>query len=189
MEAVPRAPRGPWPLPVAAVALPLLPVVVNLTHGVPFWVGPRGPIRWLFDDHVLAGRPATLWLCFDAVVGCGGLALLVLAAVRGRTRRVVRVTAGTLLLTAAIGAAAVAAEGLDQRPFVRNITVVMGGGPLDYPDRMLLAGTGAGIPGVSPLWHSAALTVSAILLLLGYGGGPARRSPYRTAAAASTYPA
>ncbi|MFG1751502.1 hypothetical protein [Streptosporangium sandarakinum] len=178
-----RAPRGPWPLPVVAVVLPLLPAAVNLAHGVPFWIGPRGPIRRLFDGYLLAGRPATLWLCFDAVVGCGGLALLVLAAVWGRTRRLVRVTAGTLLITAAIGAAAVAVEGLDRSSGVRNIILVMGGSSLDYPDWMAAPGAGDGIPGVSPLWHSAAFTASAIILLLGYGGRRTGRSPYRTAGA------
>ncbi|MET9064001.1 hypothetical protein [Streptosporangium sandarakinum] len=175
------ATRGPWPLPAVAVALPLLPAAVNLAHGVPFWIGPRDPIRRLFDDYLLAGRPATLWLCFDAAVGCGGLALLVLAAVWGRTHRLVRVTAGTLLLTAAIGAAAVAVEKLNWSSGVRNIILVTGGSSLDYPDWMSAPGAGDGIPGVSPLWHSAAFTASAIVLLLGYGGRRTGRSPYRTA--------
>ncbi|GAA3441648.1 hypothetical protein [Planomonospora venezuelensis] len=185
-----RAPLGPWPLPVAAVLLPLLPAAVNLAHGVPFWLGPQETVV----EH-LSGPLPRLWLCADLLAGAGGLGVLALAAVVRRTRGRVRTAAGVLLLAAAAGAAMVlttpAAPAVPDPtgsggPSVSNV-IFGSGGPEMYPDWVFAPGEQGteAFLGISPLWHSAAFTFSALILLFRYGRRPARRSPYRTALAAA----
>ncbi|WP_449063591.1 hypothetical protein [Planomonospora algeriensis] len=188
-----RAPLGRWPIPVVAVALPLLPALAGLARGVPFWLGPDGPVGGILTDAPHP-RLALLWFCVDLLVGIGGLALLALTAVVRRTRRHVRTAAGVLLLAAAAGVitAATAAPGpwtepgyVDEGGGPSSGYVSFGsGGPQLYPDWVFASGEGGaeGFPGVPPLWHSAACAASALILLLRYGRRPARRSPYRTAA-------
>ncbi|MFC6576351.1 hypothetical protein [Planomonospora parontospora] len=189
-----RAPLGRWPLPVMAVVLPLLPVLAGLARGVPFWLGPEGPIGGTLTG-ALHPQLALLWFCADLLVGIGGLALLALTAVVRRTPRHVRTAAGVLLLAAAAGAitAATAAPGprtepgyVDEGGGPSSGYVSFGyGGPQLYPDWVSAAGEGGAtvFTGVPPLWHSAACAASALILLLRYGRRPARRSPYRTAVA------
>ncbi|MFB9720635.1 hypothetical protein [Planobispora longispora] len=184
-----RAPLGWWPLPVIAAVLPLLPALVGLDRGVPFWIGPRGVV----GEH-LSESPAQLWLYADFLVGIGGLALLALVVVVRRTRRLAWVTVCTLLLAAVVGVVTALTTPPDPEyaigsggPVVRNISLGYGG-PEMYPDWVFAseAGGGSGFLGISPLWHSAAFAVSALILLFRYGWSPARRSPYRTAALAVT---
>ncbi|WP_329084850.1 hypothetical protein [Streptosporangium sp. NBC_01469] len=182
-----KAPFGRWPLPVTVVVLPLLPVAVNLAHGMPFWIGPRGAVESAVRAHL--AHLTQLWLSFDLLVGVGGLGLLVLAAVTRRTRRSVWATVCVLLVAAVVGVvtaattretgsytAAELSKGEMAFPYV--------GGRL-YPDWMFHpAGEGGDFAfGVSPLWHSAAFVASALILISLYGWGLARRSPYRVVAA------
>ncbi|MFF3444136.1 hypothetical protein [Streptosporangium sp. NPDC002721] len=178
---------GRWPLPVVAVVLPLLPVAVNLAHGMPFWIGPRGAIEYAVRAHLAS--LAQVWLWFDLLVGVGGLGLLVLAAVTRRTRRCVRATACVLLAAAVAGvvtAATVRETGTYTAAELSSPDMAfLYASERMYPDEMFPP-TGEGgflVLGVSPLWHSAALVVSALILMSLYGWGPARRSPYRVAAA------
>ncbi|MBG0815525.1 hypothetical protein [Planomonospora sp. ID82291] len=188
-----RAPLGWWPLPAAAVVLPLLPVLAGLARGVPFWLGPEGPIGGTLTGD-LHPRLALLWFHTDLLVGVGGLALLALVAVVRRTRRQVRTAAGVLLLAAAAGAVTAVATVSD--PWNEPGHIGEGGGPAFsqvsfgyggpelYPDWVFASGEGgeAVFLGVPPLWHATACAASALILLLRYGRRPARRSPYRTAA-------
>ncbi|MFI6796712.1 hypothetical protein [Streptosporangium canum] len=183
-----RAPLGRRPLPVAAVLLPLLPALANLAHGLPLWIGPRGAIESAFRMHV-TGPGLLLWLGFDLLVGIGGLAVLVLVAVVRRTRRLARATACTLVIAAAVGAV----TAVTARAAPDHTAADLSGGDMVfdyegaqiYPDWMFTPDveTGEIFFGISPLWHSAAFTVSAIILISLYGRRPARRSPYRAAVA------
>jgi hypothetical protein len=190
-----RAPFGWWPLPIAAVVLPFLPAVVNLAHGLPFWVGPRRAIESAFRYSTDSSH-ALLWLCFDVLVGVGALGVLVLVAVRWRTRRSVRATAGTLVLTAAAGAVAASITPIAPNrtnPFDSGSTTLglsedaiepMFEDSRIYPDWMFVSEVENGEIsfGISPLWYSAAFVASAFILMFLYGR-PARRSPYRAVAA------
>jgi hypothetical protein len=156
-----------WPLQAVAVALPLLPVAVNLADGVVRWIGPRGAIAsWMYGP---GGYLLQFWNLFDILVGLGGAVALVLAAVLRRTRGLVLGTIGALLLTAAAGL--VSAVTATTEPTFKPDHVQ---GTPRFPARMLSFGLG-----ISPLWHSAALTCSALLLLFLYGDRPARRMPYQ----------
>ncbi|GGL42117.1 hypothetical protein [Planomonospora parontospora] len=185
-----RAPLGRWPLAAAAVVLPALPVLAGLARGVPFWLGPEGPVSGFLGSPAL--HPLSLlWFYADLLVGAGGLAFLALVAVVRRTRRLMRTAAGVLLLAAVIGAVTVFVPPAGPEATGSGVLVISNvsfgsGGPEAYPDWVFAPGAqqwdrGAFL-GISPLWHSAACTVSALILLLRYGRGPARRSPYRTAA-------
>lgn len=183
-----RAPLGRWPLPVAAVALPLLPALAHLAYGLPLWIGPRGAIESAFRMHV-TGPGLLLWLGFDLLIGVGGLAVLVLVAVARRTRRLAQATACTLVIAAAVGAV----TAVTARAAPDHTAADLSGGDMVfdyegaqiYPDWMFTPDveTGEIFFGISPLWHSAAFTVSAIILMSLYGRRPARRSPYRVAVA------
>ncbi|GGP18701.1 hypothetical protein LDL08_30565 [Nonomuraea glycinis] len=161
-----RAPPRWWPLPALAIALPLIPAAVNLANGMPFWIGPRGPIQTYVLD-LADDTTALFWLALDLLVGVGAPALLVLAAVLRRTQRLIRATTLTLVLLAAIGALPTESP----RDY---------GFPLDdlplYPDHLFVTDP-QGVPsfGLSPLWYSAALLAAALLLLLLYAAPPARR--------------
>ncbi|MEV4242109.1 hypothetical protein AB0J63_01740 [Streptosporangium canum] len=183
-----RTPLGRWPLPVAAVVLPLLPALANLAHGLPLWIGPRGAIESAFRMH-FTGPSLLLWLGFDLLVGVGGLAVLVLVAVTRRTRRLARAAACTLVIAAAVGAVTAvttpAAPDHTAADLSDGDMVFDYEGAQIYPDWMFTPDveTGEIFFGISPLWHSAAFTVSAIILMSRYGRRPARRSPYRVAVA------
>ncbi|OUC94692.1 hypothetical protein [Streptosporangium minutum] len=183
-----RVPLGRWPLPVAAVVLPLLPALAHLAHGLPFWIGPRGAVESAFRTR-FTGSGLLLWLSFDLLVGVGGLAVLVLVAVVRRTRRLVRATACSLVIAAAVGAVtAVTTRAAPDHTAAESLggdMVFDYEGAQIYPDWMFAPDveTGEIFFGISPLWHSAAFTVSAIILMSLYGRRPARRSPYRVAVA------
>ncbi|GGP05204.1 hypothetical protein LDL08_05810 [Nonomuraea glycinis] len=155
-----------WPLPLVAVLLPLLPVAVNLARGVPVWIGPRGAVDAWFRES-FGGILATTWLSLDVLVGLGVSAVLVLVAVLRPTRRLVLGTVAALLLTAAAGVATIATATPPawSDADYENIWI--------HPREL----TGEGF-GISPLWHSAALTASALLLLYLYGARPALRRTY-----------
>ncbi|MGR6914195.1 hypothetical protein ACU635_08080 [[Actinomadura] parvosata] len=165
-----------WPVQVVAVVLPLAPAVANCVNGVFTWVGPRGPVASWFDTNGWFLRQ--LWLPLDILVGIGGAAGLVLAAVLVRTRRLVLGTAGVLLVAAVVGAVSgVVGPSSSLPPDSALYASPLRGVPI-FPDQMLSVG-----PGISPLWYSATFTASALLLLLAYGGSPGRRRPYQTVVA------
>ncbi|GAA1637853.1 hypothetical protein GCM10009733_038710 [Nonomuraea maheshkhaliensis] len=177
----PRAPRPrsrgafrlrPWE--VVAVGLPLLPAVANWTNGAFLWIGPRGAVASWFSGT--GWYPRELWLLIDLLAGCGGGAALVLAVVlrrrsagggRGRLRQGV---IGGLSLAAVAGV--VTAVTGESQPAPPDITVRI------FLDTLLDSG-----PGISPLWHSAAFTGSALILLFLYGERPRPRKPYQLALA------
>ncbi|NJP93646.1 hypothetical protein HCN51_30105 [Nonomuraea sp. FMUSA5-5] len=167
-----------WPVQVVAVVLPLVPAVVNCVDGVFTWVGPRGPVASWFDTGGWFLRQ--LWLPLDILVGIGGAAGLVLAAVLVRTPRLVLGTAGVLLVAAVVGAVSgVVGPSSTLLPDSALYESPLRGVPI-FPDQMLSAG-----PGISPLWYSATFTASALLLLLAHGGSPRRRRPYQTVVASA----
>jgi molybdopterin-guanine dinucleotide biosynthesis protein A len=90
----------------------------------------------------------------------------VLAAVLVRTRRLVHGTIWALLFAAVAGLVTGATAAADDRKLAHDHVRT-------FPDWMLTVE-----PGVSPLWHSAAYTCSALLLLLLYGARRPRRRPY-----------
>ncbi|MEU6743525.1 hypothetical protein [Streptosporangium sandarakinum] len=192
-----RAPLGPWPPAVAAVALPMVSAVVNLAYGLPFWFGPKGLIEYVLPAlpvRFMTGSLPLFRTGLDLLAGPVGLTVAVLVAVVRRTRGSARWAAGALLLNAAVGVvvtltapagplgdvtwAATDASAGSQPDFMSE-------GSRAYLTWVSAPESGAGglLPGFSPLWGSAAFTASALILLLRYGGRPAR-SPYRTAAAA-----
>ncbi|MDR8411717.1 hypothetical protein MTP10_23650 [Nonomuraea sp. 3-1Str] len=173
---VPRqAPARPaarrWPLPAVAIVLPLIPAAVNLAHGRYLWIGPRGVVEETVRLNGGSGNALT-WLVLDVFVGVGGPALLILAAVLRRTRRVVRFAALTLTIAAAVG-------------FVSALTATRVSGEFGdffyegtqiYPEGLFSQGEdGELFFGISPSWYSAALLASALLLLSLYPAAPARR--------------
>ncbi|MFI6450429.1 hypothetical protein ACIBF6_02655 [Streptosporangium amethystogenes] len=178
-----RAPLGWWPLPVAAVVLPLLPVAVNLAHGLPFWIGPTGMVESLVHTYFWGLTP--LWWFFDLLVGVGGLGVLVLVMVVRRTRRLLRATVSLLVFAAAVGA--VIAVAIHSTPAgTANDGLGFGYSYIRmYPEGMFTPDPASGevFFGISPLWHSAALTASALILTFLYGRRAAPRSPYRMAVA------
>ncbi|MER7369782.1 hypothetical protein [Nonomuraea wenchangensis] len=159
-----RRPSFPLPLAGVAVALPLIPVAVNLAHGVPRAIDPGGAVADLLR---ISDRASLAWYGLDLLLGVGAPALLVLAAVARRTRTAVRVTAVALL-----GCAALVAVSALTLPPAR------------------LGGTGPDLaPGpdpaaLPPLWHAAALTAAALLLLAIQAGSPRRHTLLAATAAA-----
>lgn len=162
-----RAPLRWWPLAVVAVALPAVPAVVNLSQGAPRWIGSRGVIASYFDTF----GSSALWTAADVLPGVGGLSVLVLVAVVRRTRRLVGATVSVLFLAAAIG---VVSRFTPSQP------------PMDHsiygsqPDFLSVSA-----PGISPLWFSGAFALAALLLMLVYGGAPARRSRFQVVVTAT----
>lgn len=178
-----RAPLRGWPLWAVAVALPLVPALAALAHGRAPWLGPTGALGsylWA-DPHGF--RPLLLWQVFDVLIGTGALALLVLAAAVLRTRRLLQGTVSVLLAAAAVGLIAGAGITHLPGPQERFVSVMyVNGGPL-LTWLSSLGEDGYPPPVVSPLWYSAALAASALLLRTRYGGGPAPRSRFRAAGA------
>jgi hypothetical protein len=165
----PRCALRWWPAQGAAVVVPLVPAVVNCVNGVFAWIGPRGAISSWFSGNGWFLRQ--LWHPLDLLIGIGGASGLVLAAVLLRTRRLVLGTIATLLLAAVAGVV----SGLT--------TADEGTRAVQVFEAALFDELLTSLPGVSPLWYSAAFTLSALLLTLAYATPPARRSPYRVVAA------
>ncbi|MEV0590517.1 hypothetical protein [Nonomuraea cavernae] len=163
----------PWPLAAVAVALPLIPAVVNLAGGMPVWTGPRGLVDDLFHGHV--GYPATvLWVVVDVLVGVGAPAVLILVAVVVRTRRLLRVTMSALIIAAAAGV--VSAFTTEREADWQLIPEMAEQRLALYPGGLFDRNeNGEILFGLSPLWYSAALAASALVLLLLYGAPPAAR--------------
>jgi hypothetical protein len=152
-----------------AIALPLLPAAVNLARGMPFWLGPRGEIERFIRDNGSEGM-AIAWFSLDVLVGVGAPALLILAAVLRRTRRLLRATPLFLVLTAAAGAVSVLTYAPSEWGLIPGQELLL------YPDGMFVQGDRIVLgDGISPLWYCAALVVSALLLLLLYAPAPAER--------------
>lgn len=181
-----RAVARPWPLAAVAVVLPLIPAAVNLAGGMPVWIGPRGMVDTFFNEYAaLLARLA--WVSLDLLVGVGAIAVLVLVAVVRRTRRLLLVAQWSLALAAAAGAVSVLTterdpdwadfpdfpDFLEQRLrfYPKGLFGPNGNGQLSF--------------GLSPLWYSAALAGSALLLFFLYAAAPARRRPVHVLAAAA----
>ncbi|MGW5159517.1 hypothetical protein ACWEPN_28920 [Nonomuraea wenchangensis] len=176
------APARAWPLAAVAVALPLIPAAVNLADGMPAWLGPRGLLDELFHGYV--SQPATLlWVALDLLVGVGAPAVLVLVAVVRRTRGLLRITTAALTLAAAAGVITVLTTTRDADwlliPEVAEQRLKL------YPDGLFVPdANGAFAFGLSPLWYSAALAGSALILFLLYAAPPAPRPRHQVAMAA-----
>ncbi|MEV4171252.1 hypothetical protein [Nonomuraea sp. NPDC049709] len=167
------APARPWPVAAVAVVPPLIPAAVNLAGGMPLWTGPRGLVNDLFHGNM--GYPATvLWVAVDVLVGVGAPAVLILVAVVRRTRRLLRVTMSALIVTAAVGVVSAITTGREaDRQHVPEMAEQRSA---LYPSGLLdRNGNGEFLFGISPLWYSAALAASALVLLLLYGAPPAAR--------------
>ncbi|MET8991030.1 hypothetical protein ABZW49_36745 [Nonomuraea wenchangensis] len=176
------APARAWPLAAVAVALPLIPAAVNLADGMPAWLGPRGLLDELFHGYV--SRPATLlWVALDLLVGVGAPAVLVLVAVVRRTRGLLRITTAALTLAAAAGVVTVLTITRDADwlliPEVAEQRLKL------YPDGLFVPdANGAFAFGLSPLWYSAALAGSALILFLLYAAPSTPRPRHQVAMAA-----
>ncbi|MDF5754810.1 hypothetical protein [Spongiactinospora sp. TRM90649] len=158
-----RATTVSWPLAVLAIALPLAPAAVNLAQGRYHWTGPRGVIEYLARAQLGSGQ-AMAWLGLDVFIGVGGPALLILAAVLRRTPGIVRLTTRALTIAAAVG-------------LISALTTVPTSGEFDffydgtqiYPEGLFTQGQNGEVWfGISPLWYSAALIGSALLLRVIY---------------------
>ncbi|MEO3813335.1 hypothetical protein ABGB17_30425 [Sphaerisporangium sp. B11E5] len=159
-----------WPLAAVAVALPLIPAVVNLVNGTYLWIGPRGVIERFVRVDGGSGN-ALAWLGLDVFVGVGGPALLILAAVLHRTRRTLRFTTLSLVIAAAVGFA----SALTATPVPEDFGDFYEGTQI-YPESLFSQKhAGEIFLGISPAWYGAALLVSALLLLVLYPIPPARR--------------
>ncbi|MER7134336.1 hypothetical protein [Streptosporangium saharense] len=161
----PRAPARRWPLPVAAITLPLLPAVVNLAHGVPFWLGPKNVVWNVLHEFTSSGL-VLAWYVLDLLVGVGVPSLLILVAVWRRTHRLIRATTLTLFFLA--GAAVVSAS--------TTVDSILPGELSLYPSGLFVKDGRLVSAGVSPLWYGLALTGSALILMILYGAPPARRT-------------
>ncbi|WP_329426008.1 hypothetical protein OG339_37760 [Streptosporangium sp. NBC_01495] len=173
-----------WPLAAVAVVLPLIPAAVNLADGMPAWIGPRGAVDDLFHGHV--SYPATvLWVALDLLVGVGAPAVLILVAVIRRSRRLLRVTMLALTLAAAAGVitALTATSETDWRsiPEMAEQRLALYPAGLFAPDEK-----GEILFGLTPLWYSAALVTSALVLFLLYRTPPAARPRHYVLAATLT---
>ncbi|MEV4109083.1 hypothetical protein [Nonomuraea sp. NPDC049695] len=168
-----RAARRPWPLAVVAVLLPLIPAAFNIAGGMPVWTGPRGVVEHFFSAYL--SQPARLlWVGVDLLVGVGAPAVLILVAVVRRTRRLLRVTMAALVIAAAAGVA----SALTARP-ERDLDLfpdMVKARLSPYPPGLFDTDeSGRVLFGLSPLWYSAALAVSAFVLFLLYAAPPAAR--------------
>ncbi|MFC5820451.1 hypothetical protein [Nonomuraea harbinensis] len=177
-----RAAARPWPLAAVAVVLPSVPAAVNLAQGMPFWIGPRGAVDMFFREY--SSHPAGLaWVAVDVLVGVGAPAVLVLVAVIRRSRRLLT---GTMLFLALAAAAGVVTaltarpeEDWQVVPEMAEVRLAV------YPDGQFGGGLdGQLVFGLSPLWYSAALAVSALVLFLLYAAPPAARRGRRVFAMA-----
>ncbi|MFB4263266.1 hypothetical protein [Nonomuraea sp. GTA35] len=161
-----------WPLPAVAIVLPLVPAAVNLAQGVPFWLGPKNALSDAVREYT--GSEATAyWFALDLLVGVGAPAVLILLAVRRRTRTLLRATTLSLFLLG--GAGAVSALTSEHSTFFGELWLypeslyVEQGATVPYESAQLLS------PGISPLWYALALTASGLILLLLYAAPPAHR--------------
>ncbi|MEV0235553.1 hypothetical protein [Nonomuraea sp. NPDC050786] len=171
-----RAPARSWTLAAVAVALPLIPAVVNLAQRMPLWIGPRGAVESFVRERT--SDPAIVaWVALDVLVGVGAPAVLVLVAVVRRTRRLLRLTMTALSLAAVAGAvsALTYTPGTDR---VYDPDFVTFGAHI-HPEWLLTEGEdGRLLFGISPLWYSFGLAGSALVLFLLYAAAPARRRPH-----------
>ncbi|MEV4224981.1 hypothetical protein [Nonomuraea sp. NPDC049725] len=161
-----------WPLPAVAIVLPLVPAAVNLAQGIPFWLGPKNVLGDVVREFT--GSEATAyWFALDLLVGVGAPAVLILVAVRRRTRTLLRGTTLSLFLLG--GAGAVSAFTSEDSTFFGELWLypeslyVEPGATFPYESAQLLS------PGISPLWYALALTASGLILLLLYAAPPAHR--------------
>ncbi|MEU7837970.1 hypothetical protein [Nonomuraea sp. NPDC049129] len=160
-----RAPARRWPLPVVAIVLPLLPAAVNLAHGMPFWLGPTNALWSIVQEHGSSELLIT-WYALDLLVGVGLPSLLILAAVRRRTQRLMRATTLSLFSLAAVAAVSAFTETASGPLF--------GELPL-YPAGLFVKDGALVSTGISPLWYGLALTASALILTFLYAAPPAHR--------------
>ncbi|NUW43362.1 DMT family transporter [Nonomuraea rhodomycinica] len=167
------APARAWPLAAVAVVVPLIPAAVNLADGMPVWTGPRGAVDDFFHGYV--SYPATvLWVAGDMLIGVGAPAVLVLIAVVRRTRRLLRAT--MLILTLAAAAGVVTSLTTNPEADRQLIPETVDQRLALYPDGLFDRNENGDILfGLSPLWYSAALAASALILLALYGAPPAAR--------------
>ncbi|MBB6348238.1 DMT family transporter [Nonomuraea muscovyensis] len=167
------APARAWSLTAVAVVLPLIPAAVNLADGMPVWIGPRGAVDDLFHGYV--SYPAmVLWVAVDMLVGVGAPAALVLIAIVRRPRRLLRVT--MLILTLAAAAGVVTSLTTQSEADWQLIPEMVDQRLALYPDGLFDRNEKDDILfGLSPLWYSAALAASALILLALYGAPPAAR--------------
>ncbi|WP_049562061.1 hypothetical protein [Nonomuraea sp. SBT364] len=171
-----RAAARWWPVAAVAVALPLIPAAVNLAQGRYHWIGPRGVIEYYVRVDGGSGHALT-WLALDVLVGVGGPALLVLAAVLRRTRRVVRLTTLTLTVASAVGLVSAFTATPVTDGFYEGMQI--------YPEGLFTKGDDGEIfLGISPSWYAAALLASALLLAALYPAAPAPRVRRRVLPAA-----
>ncbi|MEV5411124.1 hypothetical protein AB0K60_20075 [Thermopolyspora sp. NPDC052614] len=180
-RAAARAPRRPCALAALAVVPPLIPAAVNLAHGTPLWIGPRSVFERYFQEYTAI--PATLlWIAVDALVGVGAPAVLVGIAVVRRTKGLLRGTMAVLLAAAVAGVVTVLTT--ESGPDIWGIPEYAEERLRYYPAGLLPRGQDGGPEfGISPLWYSVALAVSALLLFLLYTEPPAVRRPYHMLAA------
>ncbi|MFI6989427.1 hypothetical protein [Nonomuraea wenchangensis] len=177
-----RAWTWTWPFAAVAVALPLIPAAVNLADGMPAWIGPRGLLDELFHGYV--SEPATLlWVALDLLVGVGAPAVLVLVAVVRRTRGLLRITTAALTLAAAAGVVTAITTPRDTDWLL--IPEVVEQRLRWYPDGLFVPDAEGGFGfGISPLWYSAALAGSALVLFFLYAPPPAARPRHQVVMAA-----
>ena len=160
-----RAPARRWPLPLAAIVLPLLPAAVNLAHGMPFWLGPKS-VLWNAVRENGSSEFQIAWYALDLLVGVGVPSLLILAAVWRRTHRFLRATTLSLFSLAAVAAASAFAETAPD-PLLGELSL--------YPDGLFVKDGALVSTGISPLWYGLALTASALILTSLYAAPPAHR--------------
>ncbi len=142
---------------VAACAVLLVPVLVNLSNGYLLWITAHVPMSLV---KRLGDVPPMIWWIFEAAVGAGGLAVLVLVAAHRGTLRAFRVAMTALFLTAGAGSAAVV--GVVAMPLLRSDPFLRGG---DVYSAVRFFSRGWDVvPAVSPLWFTVVCLVSAVLL-------------------------
>ncbi|MFK4042933.1 hypothetical protein ACI2LC_44640 [Nonomuraea wenchangensis] len=161
-----------WPLPAVAIVLPLVPAAVNLARGVPFWLGPKNVLSDVVREYT-GSEAGAYWFALDLLIGVGAPAVLILVAVRRRTRTLLRVTTLSLFL---LGGAGVVSAFTSQRSmFFGELWLypeslyVEQGATVPYEGDQLLS------PGISPAWYALALTASGLILLLLYAAPPVHR--------------
>ncbi|MGW0808712.1 hypothetical protein [Nonomuraea sp. NPDC002799] len=151
-----RPPMLAAALAFTACVAPIVPAVINLNRGHPLWITPYAPIGRLMrragDFQPMLGPAIEV---FELFVGVGGPALVVLVAVRLRTRLALLAAIGTLLLTAGAGLAALALSG--RRGPGRDSQL--------WNMNLPLHALGLGrAPVATPVWIAVACVLSAVLL-------------------------
>ncbi|WP_433346463.1 hypothetical protein ACQP25_27230 [Microtetraspora malaysiensis] len=156
---------------VAAIVLPLPPVVVTFWYDMPRWMVSSWSMMFFGDGPDLAELLLS-WVV-DLLMDMGGLPLLVLVAVLRRTPGLLRATAWVLLAAAVAGVAAALAGGSAPGAFPRRYADYSALEPGDVP------------AGVSPLWFGVGYAASA-LLLMWLAGGVGRSRLWGVVTAAAT---